>query len=109
MPAPNTSTRSAIQALHEEDKVADVSCVGEKLLNTVHYFLFLLFLMKKKSIQNQDKQTPHTVLQKLRGKKVNTKSRQTNTSHCPTKTISKTATAPLKMCHPANISNCPKH
>ena len=49
---------------------------------------------RERNVPNQDKQTPHTVLA-AKGKKC-TKSRQTNTSHCPTKTISKTFKHPLK-------------
>ena len=44
--------------------------------------------------------TPHSRTYKLRGqggKKVNTKSRHTHTSHCPTKTILKTETVFLKL------------
>ena len=41
--------------------------------------------------------TPRSRTYELRGQgKRCTKSRQTNTSHCPTKTISKTETHPLK-------------
>ena len=73
----------------------------------------------KKAIRIKDKQTPHTVLQKAKGGKKLSESktnkhltlsykrprgeksyqnqRQTNTSHCPTKTISKNDTYPLKI------------
>ena len=48
--------------------------------------------------------TPHSQTYELCGQRrggggggrVNTKSRQTSTSHCPTKTISKTDTVPLR-------------
>ena len=76
------------------------------------FVLFLSKLLKKcvKGVGNgkveiSKELTPHSRTYELHGQggggEVNTKSRQTNTSHYPTKTISKTDTVPLKYnCYP---------
>ena len=75
----------------------------ELVLVHVTTFLFLILISSYFKVIGNGKidifkeLTPHSRTYELRGqgKKIDTKSRQTNTSHCTTKTISKTDTVPL--------------